>query len=372
MIENNNNTNKFIKVLAEREKVSEEKIKEIITNSFRESYCKGENSEADLHFEFGDNLLVYRIYKIVEKLNDSNKETLKDSEQLNQLLKTKDSKIKNDVLLLPLDIKNLSLLTSHGIKEQLRKNIGEIKEKNQHKLYQSLKGELAKGSIQNYQEKYYVVNLGKGIGHWDKEEWKLPERPRLGQSFYFLIKEVREKSEKGSPQIIITRQDDLFVLKLLELEIPEIKEKIIKVKQILRVPGLIKLIVESKRAGVDPLGTCIGKNAERIRAISRIIYPERIDIVAWSEDKKTMLFNLLSPVKIVSLLEKKDSWDIIVPQKKVSLLLENQGKVLKMVNEFFGLERKIHVQVLEELEKEKNSIIVWNGNLTFDEYQRLQ
>jgi len=71
-----------------------------------------------------------------------------------------------------------------------------------------------------------------------------------------------------------------------------------------------------------------------------------------------MLFNLLSPVKIVSLLEKKDSWDIIVPQKKVSLLLENQGKVLKMVNEFLGLERKIHVQVLEELEKENNSIIV--------------
>lgn len=104
------------------------------------------------------------------------------------------------------------------------------------------------------------------------------------------------------PQIIITRQDDLFLHKLLELEIPEIKEGIIVIEKILRVPGILsKLVVKSKKLGVDPLGTCIGKDAERIRTISRLIYPERLDIAPWSEDKRIMLFNLLSPVKPVKL-----------------------------------------------------------------------
>lgn len=228
-----------------------------------------------------------------------------------------------------------------------------------------------RGSIQNYQDNYYVVNLGKGIGHWEKKEWILPEKPRLGQSFCFLIKEVREKVEKDVPQIIVTRQDVLFLRRLLESEVPEIKKGIISIREILRVPGLIsKLIVESKERGVDPLGTCIGQGAERIRTISRLIYPERLDIATWSEDKRVMLFNLLSPSKVVSLIERGNDWDIVVPQKKISLLLEHQGQVLKEIEKFLGI--KIHVKILEDLEQERNTIIVWNGNLNFDEYQKLQ
>jgi N utilization substance protein A len=361
----NNNTNQFVKKLAEREGVSEKKIKEIIIDSFRKSYCQGENVEADLHFEFDTGLLVYRTYKIVEKVNHSGKEI----EENNELLK--ENKVKDKTLFLPLDIKNLSISLNNEIKKQLRKDIVEIQGEKQYKEYKLLQGELVRGSIQNYQDDYYMVNLGKGIGYWEKKEWILPEKPRLGQSFYFLLKEVREKVEKDVPQIIVTRQDDLFLRKLLELEIPEIKEKIIVIRQILRVPGLLsKLVVESKKMGVDPLGTCIGKNAERIRTISRSIYPERLDIAPWLEDKRAMLFNLLSPAKVVSLVERGNDWDIIVPQKKVSLLLEHQGRVLKVIGKY--LEKNIHVRILEELEKEKNVIIVWNGNLNFDDYQKLQ
>ena len=110
------------------------------------------------------------------------------------------------------------------------------------------------------------------------------------------------------PQIIVTRQDDLFLRRVLESEIPEIREEqgIIVIKKILRVPGLLsKLVVESKKVGIDPLGTCIGKGAERIRAIFGMTYPERLDIAPWSEDKRVMLFNLLSPVKPVKLTIEK-------------------------------------------------------------------
>lgn len=95
------------------------------------------------------------------------------------------------------------------------------------------------------------------------------------------MKEVKVKSEVNQPQIILTRQDSAFLHKLLESEIPEINKGIIAIRYILREPGLLsKVIIESKRFGISPLGACIGQNSERIRTICRLISPERIDLVA--------------------------------------------------------------------------------------------
>jgi len=75
----------------------------------------------------------------------------------------------------------------------------------------------------------------------------LNEEPRLGHYFYFLIKEVREKAEKDVPQIVLTRHDDLFIQRLLEQEIPEIKKGTIIIRHVLRLPGVLsKVVVESK------------------------------------------------------------------------------------------------------------------------------
>ncbi|CAG8838602.1 28095_t:CDS:2, partial [Racocetra persica] len=217
--------------LAEREGVSEEKIKEIIMDSFRKSYCKGENAGAELHFEFDSRLSVYRHYKIVDKLNDPEKEIASD----NKLLK--EGTIKDDNFLLPLDIENLSLAVNQEIEDRLRKDVGEIE------------GEIIKGSIKSLQDKkhenYYAVDLGK----------------------------VKEKSSEDTPQIILTRADDLFIRKLLEQEIPQLKEGLIIIHSILRLPGLIsKVIVEKgpvakeESLHIGPAGTCIGEGGEKAKS----------------------------------------------------------------------------------------------------------
>ncbi|CAH1755670.1 6744_t:CDS:2 [Entrophospora sp. SA101] len=266
----NNNTQQFIKQLAEREGVSEEKIKEIIIDSFGKSYCRGENTGAELHFEFDSGLSVYRLYKIVETITDPEKEITKD----NKLLK--EGKIKDNNFLLPLDIKNLSLSLNQEIKSQLRKDVEEI-------------SEIIKGNIKSTQEEnYYSIDLGSGT--------------------------VQEKPSKGVPQIILTRADDLFMRKLLEQEIPQIKKEIVAIHDILRLPGLIsKVIVKKgkaaieKRIDIDPAGTCIGRSGEKAKAISYLIYSEQIyfaNLPEGSEDKekltykKKLLSRLLSPVKI--------------------------------------------------------------------------
>ena len=116
----NSNTYQFIKKLAERERVPEEKIKVMIIDSFRSSYCQGENAGAELHFEFDSGLSVYRRYKIVEAVKDPEKEITKD----NKLLKK--GQIKNNDFFLPLDIKSLSFSLNQEIKNHLHKEMEEI------------------------------------------------------------------------------------------------------------------------------------------------------------------------------------------------------------------------------------------------------
>jgi hypothetical protein len=152
-----NNTYQLIQKLAEREGVSEEKIKEIIINSFSKNYYQKESNKAELHFEFDKSLLVYRKYKIVVEVSDAEKEITKD----NKLLKK--GKIEGEVFYLPLDTANFSL--SPNFKEQLQKDLGGIHTEKQYSSFKPLEGQLIQGSVQNIQENYYLVNLGKGIGY---------------------------------------------------------------------------------------------------------------------------------------------------------------------------------------------------------------
>ncbi|CAI2161736.1 1305_t:CDS:10 [Funneliformis geosporum] len=282
----NSNIYQFIKSLAERERVSEERIKEIIVEAFRRSYCKEENSRAELSFEFNAGLSVYRLYQIVEEVKDPEIEIAQNDKLL------KKGKIKDNKLFLSLDIKNFSLSLSNEIRNQLLGDLGVIGQGRQYKIF----------------------------------------KPLEGQKFVFLVKEVKEKVEKNMPQIILTRQDNLFIQKVLEQEIPQIKRNIVAVRHILRFPGLVsKVVVErgqvavEKGLDIDPSGTCIGERGERAKSVSRLTYPERIEMV-----------------------------DITILQEKKSLVLENRGNILKEIGKYLG--KTIHVRDLEERIRRKRTL----------------
>jgi len=116
----NSNTHQFIEKLAEQKGVSVAKIKEIVIESFRKSYCRGKNSQADLHFEFDTGLSVYHRYQIVEQVIHPEKEITKNDELV------KKGKIRDNHFFLPLDIKNLSLLVNYEIKKQFQSNLGTV------------------------------------------------------------------------------------------------------------------------------------------------------------------------------------------------------------------------------------------------------
>jgi N utilization substance protein A len=112
------------------------------------------------------------------------------------------------------------------------------------------------------------------------------------------------KKEGNGSRIILTRCGELFLRKVLELEIPEIKEQIIVIRDILTFPGFLnKVIIESKNPYLNVVGTCIGKDACRMRSILPTIYPERMEMIKWEENKEKLFFKLLAPVEVIKLVE---------------------------------------------------------------------
>lgn len=284
-----NNTQQFIQKLAQQKEVTSHLIQEIITTAFRNSYCQNENNNADLYFEFNDDLLVYRLYQIVEKVNDPIKEITRD----NQLIA--EGKIKGNVFFQPVDTKKISFSLSQEIKKELARNLEKIRKEKEYKIYSPLQDQIVSGHLQSIADDHYVINLGKGYGYWEKKERLFSEEKlHLGQKLFFLLKEVRK--EGNYCRIILTRRHDLFLQKVLELEIPEVKNQIVIIRDILRLTDSVsKVIIESKNPQLNVLGTCIGRDATRIRSICQITYPERVEMVKWQENKKELFFNLLAP-----------------------------------------------------------------------------
>ncbi|KLL02277.1 MAG: transcription elongation factor NusA [Mycoplasmataceae bacterium RC_NB112A] len=294
------NFNQILQKLVEAKGVSEEEIKNIICQSFCHFYEKKLNQKVDFHFEFKDKFRVYRLYQIVDKVDNPEKEITSSDPRL------KEGRIENNNFFLPLEITDFPHSLVLEIEKLIQQELKKVVWKNQFKLLQKLQQEetLVRGNLQGQQGDYYLVNLNlkegvRIIGFWEKQEWTFSNyEPKLGQILLFSIKQVSEKLVENQPSLLLTRKSDNFLMQVLKLEIPELKEGIIEVRQILRSPESIKIVVESKKRGVNPIGTCIGTGAVRIKSITRSIFPERIDILPWKKEQRNLEKNKLPSEEI--------------------------------------------------------------------------
>jgi len=171
---------------------------------------------------------------------------------------------------------------------------------------------------------------------------------------------VKDIKKTGQNPIILTRREERFLHKLLEIEIPEIAQKKVIIQTILRLPGKIsKIIVRSLEPLPNLLGTCIGQKGEKIQNIVQEMGSERIELVEWQEDKDKMLIKLLSPLKEKDIsiyqLPNHKSKIVVVPTQKKSLILSFKGQLLRLIENYLNLPVKIQILTPEEMSQVRKS-----------------
>ena len=188
----------------------------------------------------------------------------------------------------------------------------------------------------------------------DRTDAMLPREERIvGESYNpgerkkFLLLDVR-KTTRG-PRIVVSRTHPGLLKRLLELEVPEIKEGTVEVRTIVREAGTrAKIAVASLDMNVDPVGACVGNSGARIKSISEELGGERLDIIIWSNDPMQYVRNALSPAKVTKVepvLEQDHSLRVYVRQDQLSLAIGKAGQNVRLAARLTGW--KIDIKVIE-------------------------
>ena len=176
---------------------------------------------------------------------------------------------------------------------------------------------------------------------------------KKGENVRGVIKEVRLRN--AQPIIVLSRTDNAFLAKLLELEVPEIFDGLIVIKNIVREPGeKAKVAVESYDDRIDPVGACVGMKGSRIHGIVRELKNENIDIINYTDNLNLLVQRALAPAKIVSMDINADNRSIAVYLKpdQVSLAIGRRGQNIKLASRLVDYE----IDVYRDVEGEEYDI----------------
>jgi len=141
------------------------------------------------------------------------------------------------------------------------------------------------------------------------------------------------------PQLILSRTAPQFIMKLFELEVPEIEEGLLEIKSAARDPGVrAKIAVFTSDKRIDPIGTCVGMRGSRVQAVTQELAGERVDIILWSPEAAQFVINALAPAEVskITVDEEKHSMDIVVEEENLAQAIGRNGQNVRLASELTG------------------------------------
>ena len=161
-------------------------------------------------------------------------------------------------------------------------------------------GDIISGTVRRFERSDVILDLGKFEAMMPNRERVPTEEYQVGERIRCFVKAV-EQTPHG-PEIILSRADPQFVLKLFKLEVAEINDGTIEIRAVAREPGFrTKIAVYSRDSKVDPVGACVGLRGQRVKNIVRELNNEKVDIIPWTSDIKALVTKALDPAKVKSL-----------------------------------------------------------------------
>lgn len=203
--------------------------------------------------------------------------------------------------------------------------------------FKNKEGELVSGIVQRIDGRNVFIDIGRTAGVLPPEEQIPYERYKLGERLKALIIVV-EKNPKG-PGIFLSRSHPRLLIKLFEIEVPEIAAGIVKVKSIAREAGSrAKVAVASLEEGVDPVGSLVGQKGIRVSTVIQELGGEKIDIIEWDENPARFVANSLSPARVlhVEIEERRKEAKATVPDDQLSLAIGKGGQNVRLAAKLTG------------------------------------
>ncbi|HEY3023133.1 MAG TPA: transcription termination factor NusA, partial [Actinomycetota bacterium] len=222
-------------------------------------------------------------------------------------------------------------------------------------------GDVVTGIVQAQERdrRSILLDLGKVEALLPHTEQIPSEQIRHGERVKAYITEVR-RGTKG-PQVVVSRSHPGLLRKLFEMEVPEIEEGIVEIKEVAREPGhRSKIAVASREPAVDPVGACVGPKGSRVRMVVNELRGEKIDVVPWSADPAQFVANALQPAKVKEVITDPTTQTamVVVPDYQLSLAIGKEGQNARLAARLTGwrIDIKSETQHAEELRAPRTAV----------------
>ncbi len=196
---------------------------------------------------------------------------------------------------------------------------------------------LLTGTVKRIERGNVIVESGRIEGVIPRDQLIAKEMLRVGDRIRAFVTKI-DRTAKG-PQLILSRIAPEFLMRLFELEVPEIEEGLIEIKAAARDPGIrAKIAVKSNDPRLDPQGTCIGMRGSRVTAVTNELAGERVDIILYSDDPAKFVINALAPAEISSIVvdEERHAMDVVVDEENLAIAIGRLGQNVRLASELTG------------------------------------
>ena len=242
-------------------------------------------------------------------------------------------------ILTPVSTDGLGRIAAQSAKQVLYQRVREAEREKVYNEYIGRAGEVVNGTVKRFERGDIIVDLGRTEAIVPRPEQARHERYSQGERIRGVIVEIH-KQPKG-PQIVLSRTDPRLLVKLFEMEVPEIYDGTVVIKAAVRAPGeRAKVAVYSRERDVDPVGACVGMKGSRVQSIIRELRGEKIDIIEYSDDLVTFAQSALAPAKITRVSVHHTGahphLDVIVEDEQLSLAIGKRGQNVRLAAELIG------------------------------------
>ena len=323
-----------------------EAMKEAVRAAAKKQFRSGEDIQVDWNAETGIELSASKV--VVDDVeNPATELSIIEAREL-----AGDEVELGDALLLPLPMEELGRIAAQTAKQILFQKVRDAVRSNVYEQYIDKIGDLVNGYVKRFERGNIIVDLGNLEAILPRSQQSRGEQWNQGERIRVVINNVSKES-KG-PQVEVSRTSPELLLRLFEMEVPEIYDGTVVIKSAVREPGeRAKIAVMSNERDVDPVGACVGMKGSRVQAIIRELRGEKIDIIEWSDEPSVFAANALSPAKVnqvrITDIENRQM-EVIVNEDQLSLAIGKRGQNVRLATKLVGW--NIDIRSEEEIKRE--------------------
>lgn len=298
-----------------------------------------------------DELKVFKQYIVVSEYDitlesDHTQLKLEDAKEHNDNISV------GDILEVEIDPKDYGHYAIRDMKNRFNETVVTYQKENLYNFFKDKEDDILRARIIDESETTFRIDLGKETTLLPRSETLEKDNLHVGDDVYIYVSSV-EMQTRG-PKIYVTRKHLNLVVKLMELNIPEIKDGVVEIVGISRNPGdRSKVGVKTNNPQVDPIGACVGESGSRIQEVVRALSGEKIDLFRWSENEKELIENALQPADVIAVTKinpREKTALAIVPNDQLSLAIGKSGQNVKLAVQASGWSIDIKSEEMAEEE----------------------